>query len=245
MGPRIYHHTHQIPFIDPWDPWVLLVDGGTALWLVAYLVAIVQGFKQSTYGLPLVAIGANFTWEILASFTWVAPIQAWHIGAIAWMGMDVVIVYQLFRFGRAVQVIDELKRAFPVVVVGVFVLAYLMQSQYALYYGDQLGFEDAYIINTSMSILFPFMYFARRDASNYAWAVAWLKMLGTGVTSIAMVTLLPKFYPDRSEFVFMYVLYATAFTFDVIYVGLLWRARSSARATASSTDSAMAGSAGR
>jgi hypothetical protein len=100
-----------------------------------------------------------------------------------------------------------------------------MQDQYADYYGDQLGFEDAYIINTSMSILFPFMYFARRDASGYAYAIAWLKMFGTGVTSVAMVTLLPLFYPNRAQFDFMYVLYATAFGFDVLYVALLTRAR--------------------
>ena len=40
-----------------------------------------------------------------------------------------------------------------------------------------------------------------------------------------MVTLLPLFYPNRGEFDFMYVLYATAFGFDVLYVGLLTRAR--------------------
>jgi len=228
MSPRLYHHVHGILNISPWDPWVLLVDGGTALWLVAYLVAIVQGFKQRAYALPMVAIGANFTWEILASFRWVAPIQAWHVGAMAWMGMDVLIVYQLVRFGRAVQVIDEIKQRYLLVLAIVFGLAYVMQGQYAEYYGDQLGFEDAYLINTSMSILFPFFYFARRNSDGYAWAIAWLKMLGTGVTSVAMVTLLPRFYPDRHEFGFMYVLYGTAFSFDVIYVLLLARARSAA-----------------
>lgn len=225
MTPRIFSHVHAIPGISGTDPWVLLVDGGTALWLVAYLIAIVQGFKERTYALPMIAIGANFTWEILASFRWVAPIEMWHIGAMAWMLMDVVIVYQLVRFGRAVQVIEEIKRYYPLVLVGLFVIAYLMQLEYSRYYDDQLGFEDAYIINTSMSILFPFMYFVRRNSGNHAWAVAWLKMLGTGVTSIAMVTLLPRFYPSRSEFDFMYVLYATAFSFDLLYVLLLARAR--------------------
>jgi hypothetical protein len=225
MGPRLFAHTHAIAGFDPWNPWVLLVDFGTALWLVAYVVAIVQGFRQRTYGIPLMAVGANFTWEILASFKWVAPIELWHIGAVAWMAMDALIVYQLFKYGRDAQTIPELRAAFPWVALGTFGLAYLMQDQYADYYGDQLGFEDAYIINTSMSILFPFMYFARRDTSGFAYAIAWLKMFGTGVTSVAMVTLLPLFYPNRSEFDFMYVLYATAFGFDVLYVALLDRAR--------------------
>lgn len=240
MSPRIFHHVHQADTISATDPWVLLVDGGTALWLIAYLVAIVQGFKERTYALPMVAIGANFTWEILASFRWVAPIEMWHIGAMAWMAMDVVIVYQLVRFGRAVQVIEEIQRYYYVVLIGLFVIAYVMQLEYSRYYQDQLGFEDAYIINTSMSILFPFLYFARRNITNYAWAIAWLKMLGTGVTSIAMVTLLPRFYPSRSEFDFMYVLYGTAFLFDAIYVGLLWRARSRAASASAGVRSATA-----
>lgn len=228
MTPRVYSQVHQVPGISATDPWVLLVDGGTALWLIAYLIAIIQGFKERTYALPMVAIGANFTWELLASFRWVAPIEMWHIGAIAWLLMDVVIVYQLLRYGRAVQVVEELKRYYPWVMVALFAIAYLFQRQFADYFGDNLGFEDAYLINCSMSILFPFMYFVRRNVSNRAWAIAWLKMLGTGVTSVAMVSLLPRFYPMRSEFGLMYVLYATAFLFDVIYVLLLWRGRASA-----------------
>jgi len=225
MGPRLAHHAHTAVSISGWDPWVLLVDGGTALWLVAYVLAIIQGFKQKTYGLPMVAIGANFTWEILATIRWVAPITMWHYGAIAWMAMDMVIVYQLIKFGRGVQVIPEIKNGYYLALAVVFGLAYVFQGQYSEYYGDTLGFEDAYLINCSMSILFPFMYFARRESGNYAWAIAWFKMFGTGITSIAMVTLLPKFYPDRTEFDFMYLLYLTAFGFDCFYVALLWIAR--------------------
>lgn len=227
MNPQILHHVHSSE-ISATNVWVLIVDGGTGLWLIAYVLAIVQGFKQKTYAVPMVAITANFTWEILASFRWISPIALWHIGAILWMLFDTTIVYQLFRYGRAQQVIPEIKRWYYPIVVGTFVLAYLFQLTFADYYDDFLGFEDAYLINNSMSILFIFMYFVRRESGNMAYTVAWLKMLGTGVTSLAMIFLLPMMYPQRQEFSFMHLLYAGAFGFDLIYVGLLTRARLSA-----------------
>lgn len=225
MIPHILHRTHQAVEISGTDPWVIVVDIGTGLWVIAYIIAIVQGFKQKTYAVPLVAIAANFTWEVLASFKWVAPIKLWHIGAIVWMLFDITIVYSLFRYGRNVQVIPEIKKWFYPVVIGTFILAYIFQEQFAQYYNDDLGFEDAYLINNSMSILFIFMYFTRREAGDMAYWVAWLKMLGTGVTSLSMYFLLPKFYPQRTEFDFMTLLYCGAFGFDVIYVLLLTKAR--------------------
>jgi hypothetical protein len=207
------------------NPWVLLVDVGTALWLGAYVLAIRQGFVAKTYSIPLVAICSNFAWEILASFAWTAPIRLWHVGAVLWMGFDAVIVFQLFRYGRAQQTIPEIQRYYLPVLLGTFALAFAGQYTFTRFYPDPLGFEDAYLINTTMSVLFVFMYFVRRQRDNYTYGIAWLKMFGTGLTSLGLITLLPELYPGRPNFAFMHFLYATIFALDALYVLLLTRER--------------------
>jgi len=222
--PTTHHHFALVQF-DPWSPAILLVDIGTAFWLIAYLIAIVQGFRFKTYGLPMLPICLNFTWEILASTIWIAPVKMWHYGAITWMGMDVLIVYQLFAYGRAQQKIPEIKRWYHLILVCTLIACLAGQFTFAKYFKDRLGFEDAYLISIVMGVLFIFMFFVRREAGTYSYAIAWTKMIGTGLTSLSMAFVFPKFYPGHRTFAFMDLLYVLTFIFDALYVTILWQSR--------------------
>jgi len=46
---------------------ILLVSSGV-LWTVTYLLIIRRGFLDHTYGMPLVALCANLSWEFIFSF---------------------------------------------------------------------------------------------------------------------------------------------------------------------------------
>src|SRR5690349_11782194 len=111
MPSRLLKHAHSLPLSD--HPWLLgLVDVGTAFWLILYVIAIIIGFRQRTYAIPLVAIAANFSWELIAAVYRVAPVRLWHIGDVGWMGLDAGIVWTLLRFGRDKQDIPEIRRWF-------------------------------------------------------------------------------------------------------------------------------------
>jgi len=203
----------------------LLVNVGTGLWLVAYALAIVYGFKYRTYGIPWVAIALNFTWEALATFLWKAPFAVWHYGAIFWLVVDVVIVWQLVWYGRGSQTVPELRRWFHPLVVASFALALVGQYAFARFFDDWLGFVDSYLVNLTMSILFIFMFIVRRDAGPLVLGVAWAKMFGTGLISVGLVRMFPMLYPGRRSYLLMYVLYAACFLIDALYVAVLHRAR--------------------
>ena len=224
------HRAHQLA--DSYDTWLLFVDVGTALWLVAYILAIVQGFKQKTYAIPLVAVSLNFSWEVLAAFAFKEPILLWRIGDILWMGIDGIIVYQVFRFGRDKQNVPEVRNWYYPFLIGLFALAFVGQYTLTAYIGDDLGFEDAYFISIVMGALFITMYFARREAGNLAYGIAWTKMLGTGLTSLALVFIFPRFYPGKPTYAFMYFVYALCLLLDGTYVVLLARARAASNAPA-------------
>lgn len=223
--PHFFHRAHHLSSSQVYGIGLLLVDIGTFFWMIAYVLAIIQGFRQKTYGIPLVAVCLNFTWEVLAAFAFQEPVVLWRIGDIFWMLIDGVIVYQVFRFGRDRQSAPEMRRWYYPILCSVFVAAAAGQYTFTSYFGDNLGFEDAYLISIVMGALFISMFFTRREAGNLAYGVAWTKMLGTGLTSLALVFILPHFYPNKPTYAFMYYVYALCFLLDASYVALLTRER--------------------
>lgn len=200
---------------------------GCVLWGAAYLVVIVSCAKQKTYGIPLAAICMNITWEILSVFFWVAVRNepAFHYADIAWLCMDVVILSQLLRYGREQQIFEQVREYFYPIVGGSLILAFLGQYTFPMTYQDNDGFVLAFMINMGMSILFPFMFFARPDQRGLSYSVAWLKMLGTACESIMCIKWMPAKHPELSNFSYFYFLYITTFLFDCIYIAQLWSVR--------------------
>lgn len=224
MPSRLFRHAHTLPLDD--HPWLLgLVDVGTAFWLVVYVLAIVGGFRQRTYLVPLVAIAANFSWELIAAVYRVAPVRLWHVGDVLWLCLDAAIVWTLLRYGRRQQQIPEIRRGFYAVVGATFLFALIAQLALEEALHDDYGFLDAYVISVMMSVLFFFFYFSRRDASNVNYGIAWCKLLGNGLTSAGFVFLYPLLQGPESSRFLLYALCSANVALDAGYVALLALAR--------------------
>jgi hypothetical protein len=208
--------------------WVGVSCVGFILWLYTYVLAMKFGRAHKSYAVPCLAICLNFGWEFLATFVWNMKFEIWHIGCLLWMLFDVVIVYQLLRYGARVQVIPELRDNFKWLIPLTFVLCAVGQFTFALWAQDSMGIVDSFLINLVMSISFIFMYFTRREADDLTYGVAWYKMLGTGIVSVSMIPLFPLLYPN-SNTSFMWFLCPLIFVVDCVYIGLLAKARRAAR----------------
>jgi hypothetical protein len=207
-------------------PWTIgLVDVGTAFWLVLYVLAIIGGLRKRTYLVPVVAIAANFSWELIAAVYRIAPVRLWHIGDILWLCLDAGIVYTVLRYGRAQQQIPELQRFFVAIVGGTFAFALIAQLALEQALSDEYGFLDAYMISVMMSVLFYFFYFARRSSDNLNYAIAWCKLLGNGLTSAGFVFLFALLDGPQSSRFLLYSLCVANFALDAGYVLLLGSAR--------------------
>jgi hypothetical protein len=165
----------------------------------------------------------NITWEILSVFFWeaVRRLPAFHYADIVWLCLDVVIIWQLLRYGKEQQTTRELRDYFYPVVAGTLILAFWGQYTFPMTYRDEDGFVLAFMINMGMSILFVFMFLARPDLRGLSYSVAWLKMLGTLAESVMCVKWMPAKHPEITNFGFFYFLYITTFLFDCIYIGQL------------------------
>lgn len=209
---------------------------GDVLWIVAYLLIIRQGFKDRTYGIPMLCIALNFTWEFIYAIDFPFPVHLIEILRWVWLLCDVVIVYQLFRYGRESQTIPLIKQFFYPICIAMFVSTFLGQLAFHYSFRDSYGVQDAYMINLVMSILFVFLYFGRPDGRGLSVGAAWAKMLGTGILSAGSIFMIKHWLANS----FMVYLYVTIFIFDVTYLALLYRNRSAARVGHSDGNRALA-----
>ena len=193
-----------------------LVFGGLCdtFWLITYFLIIRRGFKEKTYGMPMVALCTNLCWEFI--FTFIYPydtIQVYLNGA--WFFTDLVLLYQYFKFGRS-----EFKKfpgdwfypSFVISLVLNFVGIWVITYEFQDWYGNYTGFAD----NMLMSILFILMLIDRDSVKGQSLYIAIFKWLGTLVAFISVSSIF-KFS------LLLCFLYASVFVFDTIYITLLYQ----------------------
>jgi hypothetical protein len=207
---------------SPPQTWLLIAAiVGDSLWIAAYLLIIRRGFLDRAYGVPMVALALNFTWEFLYAVVYrpvgtIPTILRW-----SWFLTDAVIVCQFFLYGRENQTIPEARQYFYAMGTFTFTAAFFAQLTYHWHFHDRWGYEDAFTINLLMSILFIYFFFYRTGLAGLSYGAAWCKMLGTALLSVTNLT--QRREPWR-PYSFMIYLYVATFLFDVLYIVLLRRA---------------------
>lgn len=192
------------------------IAGGTGaiLWFAAYFLIIRRSHLDKTYGMPIVALCANISWEFTFSFLIPQSNQLQHIANIIWFVLDVVIIWQYIIYGR--KEFNKLPEKYfiPTLVLGLAVAFAVIRTS-VVEFDDTGGHYSAFAMSLMMGVLFSMMLLDRDSVRGQSIYIAILKMLGTVGYSILFYTR----YPNSQ---FMFVLYVTAFTFDLIYVLLLY-----------------------
>ena len=75
---------------------IILIVGGI-FWILTYIFIISKGYKDKTYGMPLLALCANISWEFIFSFLFPHSPHQLYINYL-WFALDVVIVFQFFKY---------------------------------------------------------------------------------------------------------------------------------------------------
>jgi hypothetical protein len=173
-----------------------LALAGMLLWTAVYILVIRIGQRQKTYGIPLLAIALNFTWELY--YIVFAPESTGGSSAVfaahfLWLALDLVIVWQLVKHGRAEQKVPEIRRYWYPVLAVTFAAAFAAHHAYYVETTANQIFPvvsasgSAFALNVVMSALFIFMFFDRRDLHGLSYAAAWLKLVASSLISIANV----------------------------------------------------------
>ena len=174
------------------DAALSLVSLGNLLWVVAYILIIRKGMRDRAYGVPLVAIALNFTWEIYYTLIHPVPGAAFRVIGALWLLLDVLIVYQLLRFGREEQR-PQIRRAFYPIVIGTMVLAFTGHVYFHDWisrlgvFTDEGSGTSGILINVVMSVLFVFMALDRPNSRGLSYGAAWSKFIGTAMIAVGLV----------------------------------------------------------
>ncbi|NNF37974.1 MAG: hypothetical protein HKN71_04860 [Gemmatimonadetes bacterium] len=168
----------------------MLGAAGDLLWVVTYVIAIWIGFKHRTYAVPLLAVALNVTWEFV--YTVIYPVEnrvVFYLHA-AWLVVDLIIVYQIYRFGRKEQRQAFFRKHYPLLLTLTLAACLIFQITFDRFFYQialfpmETGNGMAFMMNLVMSILFFGLLFGREDLRGVSEPIAWTKMIGTALISI-------------------------------------------------------------
>ena len=188
----------------------LLLASGLC-WTATYLLIIQRGVADKTYGMPIVALAANLSWEFI--FSVVRPhTGVQHVVDIVWLTLDLVIAYTALRFGP--REFAYLSR--PVFYAGfaaTMVLAYLGVDTVSREFDAGKGAYAAFGQNLMMSGLFLAMLASRGGLRGQSIWIAAAKFAGTAFASIGFWR-----YGDHPHSAVLAYLYVANAVVDVAYL---------------------------
>jgi hypothetical protein len=189
--------------------------GSGAFWTLTYVLIIWRGFLDNTYGMPLVALCANVSWEFIFSFLYPhGPIQ--RPVNIVWFSLDLIIMVQLLRYGPR-EFVDLPKRVFYAMFGLALVASFCAVLSVTYEFDDWDGAYSAFGQNLLMSALFLAMLRARRSLRGQSVSIALSKMVGTGLASVAFYL----YSPLSAGSILLPFLYVATAALDLIYVILV------------------------
>ncbi len=213
-------------------------------WLIAYLLIIYRGFKDHSYGMPVVALIGNLAWEIIYGLgieagcpaTWSScPATLIQIRNFIWMLFDFVILYTVLKYGRK-YFTGFLQKYFVAIVLGGIVVAmaliytivqeFWVQNLWNVVVDGQTppflplkiqggDYYTGFGLNIIMSILFVFMINRRGNVEGQSIYIAISKWLGSLAAFGFMLA-------DGVQSPVVSVLYAVVFVLDVYYIWLVY-----------------------
>jgi len=224
--------------------WLLATALGSGVfWLIAYILIIYRGFKDKSYGMPVVAFIGNIAWEFIfglgiergCAASWsscpAAIIQARNF---LWLLFDFVILYTILKFGRR-YFEGILYKYFNAIVIGGIVvtgaLIYAIVQEFWIknIWGVVINgstpeflpltlqggsYYTGFALNVMMSILFVFMLYRRDSIDGQSIYIAISKWLGTVAAYGFMLA-------DGIQTPVVNILYAVVFVFDVVYIKMV------------------------
>ncbi len=192
-----------------------LMLGSGLFWTLTYLLIIRQDMHDRTYGMPLVALCANLSWEFTFAFLYPHdPIQ--RTVNIVWFAFDVVIFVQVLRYGPR-EFADLPPRVFYAILGLALATSCSVIILMSYEFNDWAGAYAAFGQNLLMSVLFITMLYRRRSLRGQSIAIATCKLVGTALASAAFYF----FVSMAQQSVLLRFLFVAILAYDLIYLALV------------------------
>jgi hypothetical protein len=197
-------------------------------WIGVYILIVMHGFKEKSYGMPLVPMSANMAWETV--FTLVYPIGSGSPARViiyVWAALDLCIIATFFAYGyRYFERGYHLTRP-QFYAVGIFTLVsayafFLAAPPFLLrlpfFKGSMFEVASflAYAPNSILiSTLFVNMAWRRENAEGQSFYIGLLKWIGTLLVAV--------WYLVEYDYLFIWLMVGVIEAFDIIYLVLIYK----------------------
>lgn len=148
-------------------------------WLVAYAGIIYRGFADQTFGVPLVALLANLTWEFAYGFLLDPLGDYFHTASIFGFLVDTIIGWQAWTYGAAQFSGSLIGQHFHTIFLAGLAIALPINYYGFLDLQDPDGEYTGFGINLMMSVLYIKMLEDRGSPAGQSMYIALGKWAGT------------------------------------------------------------------
>jgi phosphoglycerol transferase MdoB-like AlkP superfamily enzyme len=199
--------------------WALICAVLSAIgWTLTYILVIRRNYLEKTYGIPVVALAVNVTWELIFSLllrpaTLNDDAWLWITINLVWLLLDVVILVQTIKYGVGEN--WPSKAFFYNVLTMALIFGLLGVLAVTFQFQDWEGRWTSFASNLMMSILFVNMLYQRgiRGQSIY---IGFSKLIGTLAIGLGYLI------TDPTSLLQWYLTVSILF-FDTLYLVLLFR----------------------
>ncbi len=202
-------------------------------WTITYAALVYRGFKDKSFGMPMIPLALNIAWEIVFAFIYVPAGDGGMKTVIhtVWAVLDslIVITFLMYGYKYFEKQYKISKSVFYFSSLFAFVVSMLIMllggpflKNLMPYFKGEM-FETAKFIalfqNLVISASIVSMFYSRRSIEGQSFTIAWSKWLGTSMT----VGISYLFWEHPDNWYFMGVIIGAIFILDVWYMGLIYR----------------------
>jgi hypothetical protein len=191
-----------------------LMLGSGVFWTLTYILIIIRSIRDRSYGMPMIALCANISWEFIFSFVFPSHgIQ--RFVNIIWFALDFIILILFLRFGR--KEFASLSRFVFLTMFGLALVTSFCTVMLATIDFHDGGTYSAFGQNLMMSVLFIAMLYQRRSLRGQSVGIALSKCIGTLLASGAFYLYMPISHHSA----LLPFLYLATFFYDIVYIGMV------------------------
>lgn len=202
-------------------------------WTITYAALAYRGFKDKSFGMPLIPLALNIAWEVVFSFIYPPQDDGGMKMVIhtVWAILDAAIVatFLLYGYKYFQKQYNITKPIFYLSAALAFVTSFLIMLLGGPFFKDMMPYFKgelfeaakfiAYIQNLVISVSFLSMFYSRGSSEGQSFTIAWSKWLGTSMT----VGLSYLFVEHPDNWHFMGVIIGATFILDVWYMVVIYR----------------------
>ena len=189
-------------------------------WTLAYVLIVRRGFKEKTFGVPAACLCLNTSWEFLFAFVFPVPSPA-REGNMVWCALDVLMLYQCFRFGREDYTNALVQRWFYVWLAIGCGLGFLVEFSFVREFQDTVGRISGTLSGLVMCVLMNALLLRRGSVRGQSVFIALFMFLGNVFGYL--MALNPKAPGPAVSNFFLHSMFAVILPLNCFYIWLVWQ----------------------